>query len=70
MEGYCSIGQSPQRVVVPMEKKKKKKSIPTCLNYCEIFIICTKFTNVAASRIIQPGGPRVGDLDMELKSSF
>jgi hypothetical protein len=23
MEGYCSTGQSPQRAVVPMEKKKK-----------------------------------------------
>jgi hypothetical protein len=24
MEEYCSTGQSPQRAVVPMEKKKKK----------------------------------------------
>jgi hypothetical protein len=23
IEGYCSTGQSPQRAVVPMEKKKK-----------------------------------------------
>ena len=30
--------------------------IPNCLNYCEIFIVYTIFTNVAAGRIIQPGG--------------
>jgi hypothetical protein len=34
---------------------------PDCLNYCEIFIIYTLFTNVAAGRINQPGGPQVGD---------
>jgi hypothetical protein len=27
MKGYCSTGQSPQRAVVPAEKKKKKSSI-------------------------------------------
>ena len=32
-----------------------------CLNYCEIFIVHTQFTNVPAGRIIQPGAPRVGD---------
>lgn len=32
-----------------------------CLNYCEIFIIHTQFTNVPAGRIIHPGAPRVGD---------
>jgi len=30
--------------------------IPNHLNYCEIFIMHTKFRNVAAGRIIQPGG--------------
>jgi len=44
--------------------------IPTCLNYCEIFIVCTEFTNVAAGRIIQTGGPRFGHLDMELRVRF
>jgi hypothetical protein len=35
---------------------------PNCLNYCEIFVVYTQFTNVAECRIIQPGGPRVGNL--------
>ena len=41
--------------------------ICNCLNYCEIFIMCTHITNVAADCIIQPGGlhaacgPQVGD---------
>jgi hypothetical protein len=30
--------------------------IPIYLNYCEIFIVCTEFTNVVAGRIIQPDG--------------
>ena len=36
--------------------------IHNCLNYCEIFIVYKRFTNVAAGRVIQPGEPRVGDL--------
>jgi hypothetical protein len=38
-------------------------------NFCIIFVmffIFFIFTNVAASRIIQPGEPRVGNLNMEL----
>jgi hypothetical protein len=35
--------------------------IPNCLNYCEIVIIYTGLTNVATDRIVQLGGPRVGD---------
>lgn len=41
--------------------------IRNCLNYCEIFIMCTLITNVATDCIIQPGGlhvacgPQVGD---------
>lgn len=31
------------------------------LIYCVIFIVYTQFLNVAASRIIQPSGPRVWD---------
>jgi hypothetical protein len=31
------------------------------LNDCVIFIVHSQFTNVTAGRIIQPGGPRVGD---------
>ena len=34
---------------------------PNHLNYCIIFIAYTQFTNMSAGRIIQPGGPRVGD---------
>jgi len=44
--------------------------ISACLNYCEIFIVYTEFTNVAADCIIQPGGPWVWDLDMELGFRF
>jgi len=34
---------------------------PKFLNYCKIFAACTQFTNVHSGRIIQPGGPQVGD---------
>jgi len=44
--------------------------ICTYLNYCEIFIVCTEFTIVAAGRIIQPGGSQFGDLGMELRVRF
>jgi hypothetical protein len=27
MDGYCSTGQSPQRAVVPMEKKKRRSIV-------------------------------------------
>lgn len=42
-------------------EKRTISGIPNCLNYCEIFIVHTQFTNVPAGRIIQPGAPRVGD---------
>ena len=35
--------------------------IHNCQNYCEIFIVHTQLTNMAAGRIIQPGELRVGD---------
>ena len=35
--------------------------ITSRLNYCAIFIVYIQFTNVAAGRIRQPGGPLVGD---------
>jgi hypothetical protein len=41
--------------------------IPNCQNYCEIFIVCTHFTNVTVGCIIKvgesyaDGRPRVGD---------
>ena len=35
--------------------------MPNFLNYCVICIAYTRFTNVAAGRMTQPGGPRVGD---------
>ena len=34
--------------------------IPNCLNFDEIFIVYTQFTNAAVGRIIQLGGPRFG----------
>jgi hypothetical protein len=33
---------------------------PKLPNQCVIFIIYTSFTNVAAERVIQAGGPRIG----------
>jgi len=53
MEGHCSTGQSPQWAVVPMEEEEE-----------EILCICYSIYTIykwAARRIIQPGGPRVGD---------
>jgi hypothetical protein len=41
-------------------RKITVSGIPSRLNYFEIFIVYIKFTNVAAARIIQPGGPRSG----------
>ena len=41
--------------------KNNSKGIPNCLNHCVIFIVHTRFTNVAAGRIIQPAGPRFGE---------
>jgi hypothetical protein len=35
--------------------------ISNCESVCEIVQVYTRFTNVSASRIIQPGGQRVGD---------
>jgi hypothetical protein len=35
--------------------------ISNCLNYCEIFIVYTQFTNVSTGRVIQSGRPPVGD---------
>jgi hypothetical protein len=32
MEGYCSIGQSPQRTVVPMEEELQQKDHSFCTN--------------------------------------
>jgi hypothetical protein len=33
---------------------------PNRVNYCVIFVVYIQFTNVAADRMIQPGGPRFG----------
>jgi hypothetical protein len=37
------------------------RGITNCLNYCVILIVHTESTNVAADRVVQPGGPRVED---------
>jgi len=34
---------------------------PNRLNCCVIFIVRTEIIKLAAGRVIQPGGPRVGD---------
>jgi hypothetical protein len=41
---------------------KKFYCIPSRLNYCVTYIICTQLTNVAPGHIVQPGGPQIGDL--------
>jgi hypothetical protein len=41
--------------------KNDSSVVPNHLNYCLVFTIRTQFTNVAASRIIRPVGPRVGN---------
>jgi hypothetical protein len=40
-------------------EKKIINGKPNCLNYCEIFVVDTEFTNVAAGHKIQSGGPWV-----------
>jgi hypothetical protein len=39
MEGYCSTGQSPQRAVVPLEKKKIQKTWPSFYMHTKIFLL-------------------------------
>ena len=59
-------GEGPHPVLWAASRATSGKiiisGIPNCLNYCEIFRVRTQFTNVAAGRIIQPGGLLVGDL--------
>jgi hypothetical protein len=45
----------------PRVEKITISGIYKCINYCEIFIVYTQFTNVVADSIIQSGGPPVGD---------
>jgi hypothetical protein len=35
MEGYCSTGQSPQRAVVPMEKRRREDGQRNCPKHVE-----------------------------------
>jgi hypothetical protein len=41
--------------------KIRLSGLPNRLNYFVFFIVHTQFTNMAAGRIIQAGGPRGGD---------
>jgi hypothetical protein len=41
--------------------KPTARGISHRLYYCVIYILSTLLTNVAVERIVQPGGPRVGD---------
>lgn len=41
--------------------KIKIREIPNRRHYCLILLVCTEFTSVAADRILQTGGQRVGD---------
>ena len=44
-----------------VSRKTTVTAIPNCVSDCEIVLVYTHFTNVSASRVMQPGGPRVGD---------
>jgi hypothetical protein len=41
--------------------KNNISDIRNCLTYCVGFIVHTRFLNVTAVPVIQPGGPQVGD---------
>jgi hypothetical protein len=68
--GVTSSGQGCPTILGTMPKpllwtgswatgvKSRLSGIPN-LNYCVICIVYVRFTNVAAGRITQPGGPRV-----------
>jgi hypothetical protein len=68
---FQSMGLQPSDGKVPhpllwagslvASRKLTASRVPNSLNYCEIIIVYTKFRNVVVGRIIQPGGPRVGD---------
>jgi hypothetical protein len=49
--GYCGL-------VRRLHVEKKTSGMHNCLNYCEIFIVYTQFTNMTAGCIIQLGGQR------------
>jgi hypothetical protein len=52
---YCRL------VYGPPAEKLTIIVIPNKLKFCVIFIVYTPFTNVSVGRLIQSGGPRVGD---------
>ena len=44
-----------------VHKKITVSGIHKYINYCEIFMVYTQFTNVVAGRIKKCGWPKVGD---------
>lgn len=52
-----TVGWLAQRGV-----KMTASGIPNRLNCCAVFTVYTQFTSMAAGRIVQPGGRRVGDM--------
>jgi hypothetical protein len=44
MEGYCSTGQSPQRVVVPMEEEAEEEEAEEVYRSpCKVSVILVRF---------------------------
>ena len=60
-----SYGKEPHRLEQAGSRVPRGKitvsDVPNCLNYFVIFVMHSQFTNMAAGRIIQAGGPRGGD---------
>ena len=60
---FC--GKRPYPLLWAVSRAKRGeiavRGVSNRLNYCVMFIPYTQFTNVAAGRIIQRGGPRIGD---------
>jgi len=46
-------------------RASKKSDLPNRVKFYLSFIVCSEFTDVTASRIIQTGGPRVGTHALE-----
>jgi hypothetical protein len=61
---FFFFGKGPHPVLWTGPRTARVKitihGIRNVLNYCVISIVYAKYTNVAAGRIIQPGGPRYG----------
>jgi hypothetical protein len=60
------VKSRPHRDSIPVASRNTDYAIPTPVT----FIVYTQFRNVTASRMTQPGGPRVGDPRSKIIPSF